>query len=58
LNAECNVLVFDDACAAALEGSFRAGLENSREITMDEWRERTWSHRLLDTTARALRWAL
>ena len=58
LNAECNVLVFDDACAAALEGSFRADLENSREITMDEWRERTWSHRLLDTTARALRWAL
>jgi cardiolipin synthase len=58
LNAECNVLVFDEACATALEDSFHADLANSREITMDEWRERTWSHRLLDTTARALRWAL
>jgi cardiolipin synthase len=58
LNAECNVLVFDEACAAALEGSFQADLASSREITRDEWRERTWSHQLLDTTARALRWAL
>ncbi len=58
LNAECNVLVFDDACAAALEASFHTDLANSREITLDEWRERRWSHRLLDTTARALRWAL
>ena len=58
LNAECNVLVFDDACAAALEGSFQADLASSREMTKDEWRQRTWSHRLLDTTARALRWAL
>ena len=58
LNAECNVLVFDDACAAALESSFQADLASSREMTKDEWRQRTWSHRLLDTTARALRWAL
>jgi len=58
LNAECNVLVLDDACAAELEGSFRADLAGSREITREEWRQRTWSHRLLDTTARALRWAL
>ena len=58
LNAECNVLVFDDACAAALERSFRGDLASSREITMDAWQQRTWSHRMLDTTARALRWAL
>ncbi len=58
LNAECNVLVFDDTCAAALEQSFQGDVANSREITMDQWRQRTWSHRLLDTTARALRWAL
>ena len=58
LNAECNVLVFDDACATALEDTFRADLANSREITMDEWYRRSWSHRLLDATARALRWAL
>ena len=58
LNAECNVLVFDDACAATLEGNFQEDLANSREIVMDEWKQRTWSHRLLDRTARALRWAL
>jgi cardiolipin synthase len=58
LNAECNVLVFDDGCAAALESSFQEDLANSREITNDEWGQRTWTHRLLDTTARALRWAL
>lgn len=58
LNAECNVLVFDDACASALEASFQGDLANSREITMDDWCQRTWSHRLLDATARALRWAL
>ena len=57
-NAECNVLVFDDACAATLERSFQEDLANSREILMDEWKQRTWSHRLLDRTARALRWAL
>ncbi len=58
LNAECNVLVFDDACALSLERSYQQDLADSREITMDEWRQRTWSHRLLDRTARALRWAL
>ena len=58
LNAECNVLVFDEACAAELESNFRADLVGSREIISEEWRHRTWSHRLLDTTARALRWAL
>lgn len=58
LNAECNVLVFDDACAAALESSFHEDLANSREITMDEWRQWTWAHRMLDRMARALRWAL
>lgn len=58
LNAECNVLVFDDACAVALENSFQGDLANSREITIEAWRQRTWSHRILDRTARALRWAL
>ena len=58
LNAECNVLVFDDGCAGALESSFQGDLANSREITLDEWQKRTWSHRAFDRTARALRWAL
>lgn len=58
LNAECNVLLFDDACGAALERAFRADLEGSREIRGDAWRARSLGHRWLDWTARALRWAL
>ncbi|WP_411281253.1 phospholipase D-like domain-containing protein [Gemmatimonas sp.] len=58
LNAECNVLVFDSACASALERCFQADIADSREITMDAWRQRTWLHRVFDRTARALRWAL
>lgn len=58
LNAECNVLLFDDACGASLERVFTSDLEGSVEITQAQWGERTWGHRLLDGVARALRWAL
>lgn len=57
-NAECNVLVFDDVCGAALEQAFDTDLGNSLEITLDLWRQRSFSHRLMDVSARALRWAL
>ncbi len=58
LNAECNVLMFDDDCGAALEGNFREDLSTSREITAEEWSRRTLFHHVMDSTARALRWAL
>lgn len=58
LNAECNVLLFDEACGASLERVYAADLDGSIEITAAQWRERTWSHRLLDRFARAMRWAL
>ncbi|WP_309669642.1 phospholipase D-like domain-containing protein [Gemmatimonas sp.] len=58
LNAECNVLVFDDECGAGMEASFETDLNDSHEVTLDEWRQRTWSHRVFDRLARALRWAL
>ncbi|QJR36935.1 phospholipase D-like domain-containing protein [Gemmatimonas groenlandica] len=58
LNAECNVLVFDDECGAGMEASFEADLKDSHEVTMEEWRQRTWSHRVFDRLARALRLAL
>ncbi len=58
LNAECNVLLFDDECGATLERSFRNDLQHSVEITAAAWRTRGIGHRLLDRTARALRWAL
>lgn len=58
LNAECNVLLFDDATGRELEQVYRHDLEGSREVTRASWDERTFGHRLLDAAARALRWAL
>lgn len=58
LNAECNVLLYDDACGASLERAFEVDLGGSLEITAEMWRTRPWSHRLVDRVARALRWAL
>lgn len=58
LNAECNLLVFDEGFGAELEASFLTDLTVSVEITVDAWRQRTAGHRLLDAMARALRWAL
>ncbi len=58
LNAECNVLLFDDACAMALEQSYTSDLEGSLEITREAWATRTLGHRLGDRVAYMLRWAL
>lgn len=58
LNAECNVLVFDDACGAALERIYQTDLEGSVEIAAEAWQARTVMHQWLDRGARALRWAL
>lgn len=58
LNAECNLLCFDDDAGAALERTFLADLRDSTEITADAWLQRSWWHRVGDGVARALRWAL
>jgi len=58
LNAECNLLVFDDACGAGLERAFLNDCEGSEEITRAAWKTRTLMHRLIDRGARALRFAL
>jgi cardiolipin synthase len=58
LNAECNLLVFDDECGAGLERAFLTDCEGSEEITRAAWRRRTLVHRVLDRGARALRFAL
>jgi cardiolipin synthase len=58
LNAECNVLVLDGACGAAMDDTFQQDLTTSREITATAWRARTMPHRLLDAVARGMRWAL
>ncbi len=54
-NAECNLLVSDDATAAALREHFEADLEAAREITWSEWQHRPWYSRLGDWCARCLR---
>lgn len=58
LNAECNVLLFDDEMAEALERSYIDDCAQSQEITMAMWSARTVWHRLGDWFARQLRWAL
>jgi cardiolipin synthase len=58
LNAECNLLVFDDRFGSDLEASFLADLTASAEITPAVWRQRPWHHRVGDVVARAMRWAL
>ena len=58
LNAECNVLLFDDEFAGELERTFAADCANSVEITATDWSARTWWHRLGDWCARQLRLAL
>ena len=58
LNAECNVLLFDDEFGGELEDTFIVDCVNSTEITTAAWSARTWWHRLGDWCARQLRWAL
>lgn len=58
LNAECNLLIFDDGYAAQLEAAFVDDIACSDEITRARWAERTWAHRLLDRFARGLRSAM
>lgn len=58
LNAECNVLVFDDQLGHDMDQAFLEDLSDSKEITPESWRKRTPAHRALDKAARAIRWAL
>ncbi len=58
LNAECNLLMFDEQCAAGLEACFLKDLSASVEVSLGQWATRTAGHRLLDAAARSMRWAL
>jgi cardiolipin synthase len=53
-NAECNVVLFDEAAGRGMSALFDADLQKSREITLDEWRKRSWPHRAGDACARLL----
>lgn len=58
LNAECNVLVMDDAFGRALDESFMEDVSGSTEVQLDSWRRRPLLHKAIDRTARSMRWAL
>jgi cardiolipin synthase len=45
-NLEVNLNVLDRGLAAELAGRFDAGLAGSREITLDDWRRRSWTERV------------
>lgn len=54
-NAECNVLIFDDARAQKeMAQAFEEDLEQSLEIRLETWRQRPLAHRLVDALARRL----
>lgn len=57
-NAEVNLLVFDDACAAQLEAQLRHDLAESVEIDAAAWQARPWWARVATAAARGMRWAL
>lgn len=53
-NAECNVLMFDETAADKLSRAFEEDLSNSKEITPEAWKQRSWLHKSMDFLATLL----
>ena len=53
-NAECNLILLDEAVGAAFERQFHVDLALSDEITEPGWSRRGWPHRAGDALARRL----
>ena len=53
-NAECNLMIFDEAANEALAGAFETDLAKSEEIRQPGWRRRPLPHRVGDSLARCL----
>ena len=53
-NAECNVLIFDDATARTMAQTFQEDLGQSIEMRLEAWNQRPLAHRLGDALARCL----
>jgi cardiolipin synthase len=51
-NYELNVVVVDPGFGADMESAFNEDLRDSKEITLDAWRQRPWSDRLKELAAR------
>jgi cardiolipin synthase len=54
INDEANLNVYDAAFATALTAIFDDDLRQSRRISLDEWQDRSWWMRALDTAATLL----
>jgi cardiolipin synthase len=53
-NSECNLVILDEATAQPMERVFLEDLENSIEVSPEEWKSRPLSHRVSDRLARWL----
>jgi cardiolipin synthase len=53
-NAECNVVVLDEATGAGMTGAFEEDLKHAEEIRPEPWRRRGLGHRSGDALARRL----
>lgn len=53
-NAECNVLILDDATGRTMAKTFEEDLGQSLEMRLEDWNHRPLAHRLGDTFARCL----
>jgi cardiolipin synthase len=57
-NAECDLLMMDEATAGVMAAAFEADLEKAAEIHLEDWRRRPWLTKLADRLARWLSPAL
>ena len=50
-NFEVNAFIYDEVFTADLEKQFKADLRNSREIKLEEWKQRKWHFKLRESLA-------
>jgi len=51
-NYELNVVVLDPAFGKDMEAAFNEDLRSSKEVTLDQWRDRPWKDRLREFIGR------
>ncbi|MGB6056117.1 MAG: cardiolipin synthase [Burkholderiaceae bacterium] len=57
-NSEVNVIVLGPDFGRAMESAFQEDLQDSREVTAEEWEQRPWSQRMKEWAARRLEYWL
>jgi cardiolipin synthase len=51
-NYELNVVVIDPAFGRDMESAFNEDLRDSKEVTLEQWRDRPWANRIKEWAAR------